>query len=1351
MTQLDNIKTSFKQEKTVWGFLTKRIAPIIVVVYQLLALAGLVEAAVNASGFFRAPFIGAFVEHTLVLNARKPIRPETWNAQNQGLGFGYQLQSIEGIAIDSVNELNNLLRSYSVGDSIVIKVKSSDGTEKVENIFLQKFPVADRIAHMVVPYVISLVYLVSGLWVLNMRRYDTTGQVFSTFTASVAIGVAGLFEIGTTSQLTGLWTFSLAMAGGTMMHLALIFPGEMVWMQRKPFWGWLSYIPTIILTIIAYPTLFDFSRPYAYIQPWRYEYLFLGISVLFFLGVVIYQRYSSRSPIIKQQGQIILWGSVISFVPISIWFLITSNRPEISFSPYLLFPLMVFPLAVSYSILRYRFLNTDYLFSRGVLYALLSILAVAGYALLVSGISMVLGDRIPASNPYLIGLMIFILALLLNPIRIRLQGWIDTVFFRGQQVYREKVQAFSKELNPAMDLSTIVDLLREYVEQSLIPTQLHIFVLDTLRDHFHAVPDGKGKPTTDISFVVSSPLVQMLSEQSPFVFLGEDQEIPPTLVPDKTRIALLGARVFVPLPGRSSQIIGFMALASRRSGEPYTSLDLNLLTSLSDQAALAVERAQVVSDLERRVQEMNALIRVAQGINITLRFDDILELIFAQTNRIVPTKDFWVLLYDAFGDVFHYAFYLEDDRRLLQHENIPLMGEQDLAQIVIRTGQPIVSDDYERESRGRGIIPRVEGLFAWVGVPLNAGASTIGAISLGSRDPSTMFSSDQVDLLHAIADQAAGAIIKARLLEDSERSAKQLTLLNDVARNLTSTLDLQNLLNQILENAVEIIGCEAGTLFLVDAETEELIFEVVKGPVADELRGKRLPPGTGHVGRSVETGLPAIVNEARHTSEWSKKPDEQTGFKTRDLLLVPMYSKNRVIGVIEVINRKDGLPFTQENQDLLTAFTSQAAIALENARLYTMTDQQLADRVDELSVMQRIDRELNASLEINRAMRITLEWAMRRSGANAGLVGAVAEEGIHVMADQGYTSELDPYRESVLPIELPGLRNAVDSEQTQQYSRSHFDRELRRNGFSLLVDANSQIVIPIRREEQVIGILLLESQSDEPWVEGAQDFLSRLSDHAAIAISNAQLFTQVQEADMAKSEFVSFVSHELKTPMTSIRGYTDLLIGGAVGEINDAQENFLGTIRSNVVRMATLVSDLADVSRIEAGRLKLEFRAVDISDIVEEVFRSLAQDVKEKDQILEKEIPDGLPSVWGDRVRITQVLTNLMSNAHKYTPSNGTITIRADQGPNQWDPNGPPDIILVSVEDSGIGMSPEDQQQIFTKFFRSSDPKAREAPGTGLGLNITRYLVEMQGGKIWFESEHGEGTTFHFTIPIAEV
>jgi signal transduction histidine kinase len=354
------------------------------------------------------------------------------------------------------------------------------------------------------------------------------------------------------------------------------------------------------------------------------------------------------------------------------------------------------------------------------------------------------------------------------------------------------------------------------------------------------------------------------------------------------------------------------------------------------------------------------------------------------------------------------------------------------------------------------------------------------------------------------------------------------------------------------------------------------------------------------------------------------------------------------------------------------------------------------------------------------------------------------------MADQGYADELDPYRDSIMPVDIPGVKSAVDEETTQQFRRSDLF-EQSEDDFNLLKGAQSQIIIPIRREEEVIGLILLESVRQDPWSEDIQEFLSRLSDHAAIAIANAQLFLQVQEADLAKSEFVSFVSHELKTPMTSIRGYTDLLLGGAVGELNEAQNNFLNTVRSNVNRMATLVSDLTDISRIESGRLRLEYESVQITGVVAEVVRAQAQGLDEKRQLLKQQIDDDLPPVWGDKTRIIQILTNLLSNANKYTPNEGTITIRAEQHIKEWDQDGGPEVILISVEDTGIGMSEEDQNHIFTKFFRSADPKAREVPGTGLGLSITKNLVEMQGGRIWFESEYGEGTMFRFTLPVSEI
>ena len=1327
-----------------------RIVQIVIALYQLVALLALGLMILFAFQWNRTPFIGAFIEHSLLFNAIEPISNETWVARDAGFDFGDQVKTLQGESIESVDDFVGVLRSHKVGDQVEITAITPEGEEKSSIIALQKFPTLDLIAFMVIPWVIGVVYLGSGLWVFSLRHGDASGRIFALFCASVAIASATLFDVNTTNNLTHLWTINLGIAAGSIFNLAFIFPQESVRIKRWRYSYWIGYILAFALLVFTLPTLFDVARPQVYIPLWRLQYILLGGCAVFFLGVTAYRRLTAKSPLVQQQGRIVLIGAFLAFSPITVWFFVTANRPEISFSPYFLLPLAIFPLAVAYAILRYRLLNTDYMLSRIVIYALLMVITVGGYGLIVSGLSLIFTDTLEPNNPIVVGVLVFFLAIFLNPLRMYLQWLVDNVFLRGQKAYQERLQRFGQDLNPALEIEEIGNLLRKFVQETLAPGQIHIFLPDALSEYYVASVDEDGKTTTDLRFATSSALPAVLDSSNTFLFIGSGMEFPSALQPEQARIALLGAQVFIPLAGREAQLIGFMALSPRRSGEPYTTMDLDFLTSLTDQATITVERAQVISVLERRVNEMNVLMRVAEGINITPQFDDILELIYAQTNRLIPIRDFWILLHDANSDIYLYAFYLKDDVRLLEFENRTFDIGGSLSREVVRTQRAIVTDDFERENRLSGFASQVEGLFAWMGVPLNAGAETIGSISLASRDPTVVYSDEQVNMLQAIADQAAGAIVKTRLLDETERRARQLSLLNDIGRNLTSTLDLTSLLNQILENAIDIIGCEAGTLFLIDDDTDELIFEVVVGPVADELVGQRLAPGTGHVGRAVLTHNPAIVNEVNRTEEWARVPDEKTGFQTRDLLLVPMVVKERVLGVIEVINRRDGMVFTIDDQELLTAYTSQAAIALENARLYTLTDQQLAARVEELSAMQRIDRELNASLDIQRAMRITLEWAMRQSGADAGLVGSVEEDGLLIMADQGYEHELEAFRKTTLPFDMfSSLRSAIGDADTQIINRSEL--QTTNNSSGLLEEMRSQMVYPIRREDQVIGVLLLESIQDEAWAPNMQEFLSRLSDHAAIAIANAQLFGQVQAADVAKSDFISFVAHELKTPMTSIRGYADLLMGGAMGEINEGQENFLQTILSNVTRMATLVTDLNDISRIEAGRLRLEFEPVDVAGIVNEVARAQIHSIDAKEQTLEIEIPENLQPVWGDRIRLIQILVNLVSNANKYSQEGGKILVSAEQAKNQWDPDGADEVVRISIKDDGIGMTEEDQAQIFSKFFRSDDPKARESSGSGLGLNITKNLIELQGGMIWFDSEYGHGTTFSITVPVAQV
>ncbi|MGB5843257.1 MAG: GAF domain-containing protein [Anaerolineales bacterium] len=805
-----------------------------------------------------------------------------------------------------------------------------------------------------------------------------------------------------------------------------------------------------------------------------------------------------------------------------------------------------------------------------------------------------------------------------------------------------------------------------------------------------------------------------------------------------------------------------MALGSRRSGEPYSTHNIHYLESLCDQASLALERSQVVSALERRIHEMDTITRVAEEINQKLALDDLLDMFYTETHSLVPTVDFRITLRSSPSEDFHHVFYISDNKRSIRRENQPILAKHSLETVVIQSQFPIVTVDYVGECRRRGISAESKEIHAWMSVPLNAGSETIGAVCVGSRDPAVIYTPEQVNLLQAVADLVAGAIVKTRLLDESQKQAHQMATLNELTRSLTSTLELNPLLNRIMESAVEILDCEAGSLLLIDEKTGESVFEVAIGPVGSDLRGRRLPAGVGLVGKAVQTKQAIIENDVRRSEHWFNA-DKNTGFSSKDLLVVPLVVKDHVIGVLEVLNKKDESPFNHKDLELLTAFAGQMAVAIENARLYTQTDQALAARVDELSIMQRIDQELNASLDFMHVMSITLEASMRHSRASAGLIGSLENGGLRVIAAQGFPSETMEVGGVLKADQLPGLEEALNVENAQPVMTSLTKSELTddrddasKSGqdgsqlLSLMPDTSGQILIPIRRESEVIGIIFLASTETSGFTDENVEFLSRLSDHAAIAISNAQLYAEVQAANKAKSEFVSAAAHELKNPLTSIKGYSDLLVGGSVGPVSEGQASFLATIRSNAERMRTLVSDLQDITRIEAGQLQLQFASESLEGITQEVVTSLETQIDEKGQQLVIRVAEDLPFVWCDVNRMVQVLTNLVSNANKYTPNGGQIEILASQIDAPKESEDRKQMVRVSIVDNGFGISPDDQKKIFEQFFRSEDSQVRETTGTGLGLSITKILVEMQGGELWFESELGQGTTFHFTIPITD-
>lgn len=1309
-----------------------------VLIYQVIVLVAFLAIPFLAVNYYNTPFPGAFFEHTLLANAIQPPG-ERWELYKQGAQFGDQLVAINDQPVQNASEVRQILRSFYAGETHRFTLRSQSGILRDVNVTLSQFQFQELLWYFLIPTFVGVVFVGVALWIYSLRRNETSGRAFAMLGVSVAVVTGGLFDLYTTHYLSGLWSFSVPLVGASMIHLGLVFPQEARVVSRFPSLRWLAYFVAIPLGIYSMTTIQDMQAPYAYLPAWRYSYLFTALGLIAYLGIMFYRLLPSSSPVVRQQARIVLIGSLFAFGPIIVY-LLSASFVVTEFTSLLFLPIVIFPIVTGYTVLRYRLVRTDYIMGRTVLYGLLSLIAILGYLALAVGAALIFGSV--ASNPILIAVAVFLSALLLNPIRARLQEVIDAIFFRGERAHQERIKTYTRDLTAAVDIQQVLQILREQISISLLPSQLHIYIYDLANDQYLPMPDETGRPTSDIRFAVNSPLALSLRKEKLPLFVEEDR-IPISVQMERGRLALLSAKLFVPMPGRE-RLIGWLAIGERLSGETYDSSDISFLEAMASQAAVALERAQALSNMERRVHEMNVLARISQGINITLDFDNILELVYAQTAQIIPVSDLHLTLYNKTAQNFYYAFYLENDERVPQRENVPLLPKSTLGQEVILSRRAILTQDFASQCQVVGVTPNPKGLHAWLGVPLNTGSETLGALSIASRDPDVVYTNAQMELLQAIADQAAGAIFKSRLIQETERRAQQLSILNVITRQLTSTLELQPLLKNILESAVNILNTEAGSLFLVDAQTDELIFQVTVGPVASNLVGQRLPPGTGFVGKAVDSRQPVIINDVQATQTWNSDTDKQTGFITQAILVVPMEVKDRVIGVIEIINKRDGLPFGLDDQNLLSAFAGQAAVAIENARLYTLTDQELTARVEELSVMQRIDRELNASLELDRAMRITLEWAMRQSKADAGFIGFVQAHGVELMAHNGYEKEVDLYAESLIPLDHPAISEAIASGQPRRIVMEN------PTGMgTFLQGARSQMVIPIRREVYVIGLFLLESNSAERFQQDELNFLSRLADHAAIAIANAQLYAQIDAANKAKSQFVSFVAHELKNPMASIKGYTELVTGGMAGPITDMQAKFLATVRSNVDRMNTIVSDLSDLNKIEAGILKIEFKPVSMPEIVEEAVRSTRRQIDEKEQTVDINVPDNLPLIWADRNRMIQIVVNLVSNATKYTPNGGQILIGSENSRLQSDAGDNVPVVHFWVKDTGIGIPPEDQKKIFQQYFRTEMSKS-QASGTGLGLNITKNLVEMQGGKIWFESEVGKGTAFHLSIPLSE-
>ena len=564
----------------------------------------------------------------------------------------------------------------------------------------------------------------------------------------------------------------------------------------------------------------------------------------------------------------------------------------------------------------------------------------------------------------------------------------------------------------------------------------------------------------------------------------------------------------------------------------------------------------------------------------------------------------------------------------------------------------------------------------------------------------------------------------------------RLVALYDVSSQLGVSLDLSQVLNQVMDAIINLTGAERGFLMLFDEENGRL-----KTMAARNVDQKSIDKQTRQISqtiveRVVASGTGILTDNAQEDERFSQQ-QSVVGFQLRSIMCAPLWARGGVIGAVYVDNRLLSNLFEQADLDLLVAFANQAAMAIENARLFTQTDQALARRVEELSLFQRIDQQLNKSLDLNRVLNLALAWAINLTEADSGSIGLMEtdeeEEDVQPQlrlmvqrGDEGGETRIVPASHPVLAQILQEGRSVTTYNVTPNESIDG-------------TPAKVQLAVPIKDvpSERIVGLITLENQhADEIGPDDAA-FVERLADRAAVAIDNARLYEAVQAANQAKSEFISLVTHELRLPMTSIKGYSDLIMSGMAGELNDQQQQFFSVIRRNLDRMSRLISDLADINRVESGKMNFENKLFDLQPVVSDVAGNLREAINGRNQTLTLTIPD-LPQVYADPSRVAQVLTNLVSNAHKYTPDEGAITVQAQAV------NG---TVQVDIIDDGLGISEADQAKLFTQFFRAEDREVREQTGWGLGLSIVKKIVEAQGGTISFTSELGAGSTFSFTLP----
>ena len=759
--------------------------------------------------------------------------------------------------------------------------------------------------------------------------------------------------------------------------------------------------------------------------------------------------------------------------------------------------------------------------------------------------------------------------------------------------------------------------------------------------------------------------------------------------------------VWVPLPRKGEQITALL-LVDNNNENAFKETDVRLLETLASSMSVALENARLFDETAQRNAELSIINAVQEGLASKLEIGSIIDLVGGKLGEIFPDMDaVQINLYDQENDLIHIPYCVEKGLRH-EHESRKPWG---IRKLVLAARQAVVNNGPQDDSRllemskrfGLGEMdnPLIAGEMpkSVLFVPLLVGDQVRGIISLQNMARENAFPDSTVQLLSTLANSMSVALENARLfdeterlLEESRKKEEELSTVNTVSQAVASELELASL--------IELIGVQVRKIFKADIAYLALYNEEKDLIEFPYLFGDTLPPlkmGEGVVSQVIQGGKPVLINR---DADWKETEEKIARVGTRALsyLGVPILAGKRAIGAISVQSTQKTGRFDEEDTHLLSTIAANVGAAIENARLFA----EVARQKEYFETFFQYSPAAVVVVDFNGTV---ISW----NPAAQTLFGYTAEEAIGRDVDSLVAS--DPRVEAEARMYTKKFTGELGRVEVK-------GQRTRKDGSLVDVEVKG---LPIAVEGKMVGLLVIYHDISE--IESAR--------------------RAAEEANQAKSAFLANMSHELRTPLNAIIGFTRIVRRKGEEALPEKQLENLDKVLVSAEHLLGLINTILDIAKIEAGRMELQLSDFNLSALVDGCLATTQPLVKPAAQMLSS-LPPGLAPMHSDEEKIRQVLLNLLSNAAKFTHE-GSIQINgALKG----------DMISLAVQDTGIGIAPENLAKIFEEFQQADNTTTREYGGTGLGLSISRSLARLLGGDLTVASIEGQGSTFTLTLPM---